>query len=245
MKKLAGVTAMSTLVAALASGQAQAATFTETVDAGETLETAQAIQGSLPLESISGALSQETSDADLFKIFLRGGQKFSATTISSDTLIDLPVDEQLGAPTELLEDPQLFLFNSDGRGIYGNDDGFGTIQSTLASGPGGFSPTKSGTYFLAISSFGYNPVSGKGEIFSDQNSDGVLEPMGPGSESFLSGFTGSSTAGGRYTINLTGAKAVPEPSSVLSILALGTCWGFSSLLQHRKNKRSSSWRSTD
>lgn len=245
MKKLVCVAAISTVVAAFASGQAQAATFTETDDAGETLETAQTIQGALPLESISGVLSEETPDADLFKILLTGGQTFSATTISPDTLIDLPVSEQLGASTELLEDPQLFLFDSDGRGIYGNDDGFGTIQSTLASGPGGFSPIKSGIYFLGISSFGYDPVSSKGKIFSDQNSDGVLEPMGPGGELFLNGFTGSSTASWRYTITMTGAKAVPEPSFVLGILALGTCWGLGSLQQYQKNKRRSTRKSAD
>lgn len=115
MQKLTGATVISTTLVALASGYAQAATFTEIGDVGETLETAQTIQGSRPLESISGALSQKTSDADLFKVFLTGDQKFSATTISSETLVDLPIDQQLGVPTELLRNPQLFLFNSDGR----------------------------------------------------------------------------------------------------------------------------------
>lgn len=230
MKKIARVTAISALVTALSSGYAQAATFTEVSDAGKTLGEAQVIpSGSRPLKSISGRLD---GGADLFRIFLKGGQTFSATTINPDTL-EIPVDKLLSTPTGLLEDPQLFLFNSAGRGIYGNDDSFGTIQSTLLSD--GFSPKKSGDYFLAISSFGYDPVSSGGEIFSDGNSDGVLEPAGLGGRSPLSSFSGRSTTTGRYTVALTGAKAVPEPSSVLGTVALGA-WGAVSLLKHQKKK---------
>jgi len=43
-------------------------------------------------------------------------------------------------------------------------------------------------------------------------------------------------SGGSYTIALTEAKPVPEPSSVLGTLALGA-WGLSSLLKNKKNKQ--------
>lgn len=231
MKKLSQITAISGLITVLASAQVQAATFTEVSDAGKTLGEAQVIPGGFqPLKSISGRLD---GGADLFRIFLKGDRTFSATTINPDTL-ELPVDKLLGAPTPLLEDPQLFLFDSNGRGIYGSDDSFGTTQSTLGSD--GFSPSESGNYFLAISSFGFDPVSSGGNIFSDRNFDQVLEPMGPGSESPLSSFSGTSTTSGRYTIALTGAKAVPEPSSVLGTLALGAL-GTVTLLRHRRKGR--------
>ena len=142
MKKLAQITAISVLVTGLSSAHAQAATFTEKSDAGNTLNAAQVIpSGSQLLEFITGTLSD--NDADLFQIFLTGGQTFSATTVSLDTLVELPVDNILGIPTELLEDPQLFLFDAAGKGIYGNDDSPGlNSQSVLSSG--GFSPTQSG-----------------------------------------------------------------------------------------------------
>lgn len=151
--------AVMVLSTILASNKVQAATFTEIDDAGETLSTAQVIQTGLQVESISGSLSR---DADLYKIFLNGGQTFSATTINSDTS-NIPVDDLLGSPNGILADPQLFLFDSFGKGVYANDDTSFSSQSILPSGE--FSPSQSGIYYLAISSFNYDPVSAGGEIF--------------------------------------------------------------------------------
>jgi hypothetical protein len=234
MKNFTPVTVLSVMMAVMSSGHAQAVTFTESDDAGELLNTAQVtLQGTQPIESISGTLSE---DADLFQIFLTGGQTFSATTLNLDTLIQIPIDETLGAPTDLLGDPQLFLFDSFGRGVYANDDSFGSSQSTLPSLS--FSPVESGIYYLAISSFGYDPISAGGIIFPDEPSDGVFEPTGPGGGSPLIGFEGTSTTSGRYTIALTGVQArtesVPEPTSMLGILALGA-WGAVSQLKDKKN----------
>lgn len=222
MKKFACITTMSALVTALYSGPVQAATFTEMGDAGETLETAQASQGSGPLDSIFGALSTVTPDADLFRIFLTGGQAFSASTVGGAEF-----------------DTQLFLFNKKGMGIYGNDNAshvLGENQSTLSSD---FSPTKSGFYYLAVSGFDYDPVDSEGEeIFPDPAFpfNQVFGPTGPGGESHLSGFNGTRLNGGSYAIALTGAKAVPEPSSTLGILAFGALstvfW-----LKHQKGKQ--------
>ncbi len=222
MKKLACVTAMSALVAALSSGYAQAATFTEMGDAGETLSTAQVIQGSQPLESISGTLPESISGgADLFKIFLTGGGTFSATTVGGASF-----------------DTQLLLFNSKGIGIYGNDNASLTLENNQSTLPkGDFSPTKSGLYYLAISGFDYDPVSDQGEIFPDPGLpfSQVFGPTGPGGGSPLSGFAGPSFDGGSYTIALTGAKAVPEPSSVM-----GTALGALSVVWMLKRKRNRS-----
>lgn len=222
MKKLAQVTALSALVASVSSGQAQAATFTEIGDAGETLGTAQVISsGQQPLESISGALS---GDADLFQIFVTGGRTFSATTVGGASF-----------------DTQLFLFDSAGVGVYGNDNSsVSPDQSTLPTG--GFSPAASGIYSLGISGFNYDPVSAlgaQGAIFPDFPNvafNEVVGPTGPGGGSPLSGFNGARLdPGGSYTIALTGAEAVPEPSSVLGTLALGA-WALGSLVK-KKSKR--------
>lgn len=179
--------------------------FVETDDAGEDLDGAVPIAADLvqPLTSISGSLF---GDADLFKIFISGDQPFSATTLSPETLLDLPIDNTLGIPTGLLEDPQLFLFDAMGKGVFGNDDLFGSTQSTLPSMANPLSP---GIYFLAISGFGYNPVSAGGDIFANASFDGILPPTGPGGELPLVGFAGESLSSGSYTIALTGAQTIP------------------------------------
>lgn len=219
MKNLTPVTAISVIIAVLSSSHAQAATFTESGDAMETLGTAQVIpSGSVPLETISGTLA---GDADLFQISLTGGQTFSATTVD-----------------EASADTQLFLFDSDGRGVYGNDNFGSSNQSTLPLGR--FSPTESGNYLLAISGFDYDPISDGGEIFADFPDVSFREvggPNGPGGESSLSGFNGARLeSGGDYNIALTGVENVPEPSSVLGTLVLAA-GGVGLLLKRKKNKR--------
>jgi hypothetical protein len=192
--------------------------FVEVDDAGEQLDGAFPIVTALaqPLTSISGALS---GDADLFQIFITGDQPFSATTLSPETLLGLPIDNGLGIPTTLLEDPQLFLFDAAGNGIYGNDDLFGSAQATLPSRAGLLAP---GLYYLAISGFDYDPISAAGEIFPDTAFDGVLLPTGPGAGSALVGFSGESAPSGSYTIALTGAQtiALPPPAATFDLLGL-------------------------
>jgi len=226
MKKFIPAILLSALGAFLAASPSHAVALIESGDAGETPNTAQVVpSGAALLEFLGGALGD--NDADLFQIFLTGGQTFSATTISLETLVDLPVNQLLGAPTALLEDPQLFLFDAEGQGIYGNDDSFGSLQPTLLSD--GFSPSQSGFYYLAIASAGYNPVSTNGNIFAAGTND-VLEPTGPGGELPLSGFAGTSATRGTYAIALTGVSAaaqstppasVPEPTAALGLVALG------------------------
>lgn len=220
MKRNLKITAMSVLLLTVA-GQAQAATFTEVMDAGETLGTAQIMPaGGMPLDSISGALSSDlftpgNDFADLFQIFITGTQPFSATTATSGTSFDT----------------QLFLFDQNGIGIFGNDDVSSTIpQSTL---PATF--LQAGTYYLGISGFDYDPVSANGAIFPIfADSTQVVFPTGPGASASLTGFEVAATETGDYTIELTGAAtAVPEPSSTLGMLVLGA-WGVAYKLKHQK-----------
>lgn len=223
MNKLTQAVAVSVFATGLAAGHAQAVTFTQVGDTGQTLETAQVIPGGTQtLDSIAGTLAAPNV-VNLFRIVLAGGQTFSATTINVNTLVELPIDQQLGSPTALLPDPQLFLFDAAGRGVYGNDDSFGTAQASLTSG--GLSPTAAGTYFLAIASTGYNPVSAGGNIFGDADASGILAATGAGATSPLTGFGGDGAAGGDYQITFTGVTAnaagVPEPSETAGLIVAG------------------------
>lgn len=224
----------------MSASQVEAVTFTQVGDTGQTLDTAQVIPaGSLPLDSISGSISGGNV-VNLFKIFLTGGQTFSATTINAETLLQLPVDQTLGIPTDLLVDPQLFLFNLAGLGIYGHDDSIGT-QATLSSG--GFSPAQSGAYFLAIASSGFNPVSPLGNIFSPANPAGILEPTGVGASQPFSEFVGQGLGVGRYAIALTGvttsadnSNAIPEPEQTAGLVAAGVMGLAYQLKRHKQRK---------
>ena len=204
------------------SAPPQPLSFVEANDAREGLDGAVPIAADLvqPLTSISGSLS---GDADLFQIFISGDQPFSATTLSRETLLDLPIDNTLGIPTGLLEDPQLFLFDAMGNGVFGNDDLFGSVQSTLPSMANPLSP---GIYFLAISGFGYNPVSAGGDIFADASFDGISLPNGPGGDRPLIGFAGESLSSGNYTIALTGAQTIPPMAGPAPLPELFDLTGF-------------------
>jgi hypothetical protein len=210
----------------LAAGPIQAASFAEIGDAGESLLNAASVtsEQSSPLELISGVLS---GDVDLFKIFLTGNQQFSATTRNSDT-DQIPIDLALGLPVDLVIDPQLFLFDALGKGVYANDDLFGSTQATLTSG--GLSPLAAGIYFLGVSGSGLNPFSANGDIFPSDLFDQVVGATGPGGGTPLVGFEGDRvTSGGKYSIALTGAQtiaanpavSVPEPAMTMGLLLLG------------------------
>lgn len=99
----------------------QPVVFVEVKDAGEQIDGAISTVANLvqPLTAIAGSLA---GDADIFQIFISGDRPFSATTLSRETLLELPIDNTLGIPTDLLEDPQLFLFDALGNAVYGNDD---------------------------------------------------------------------------------------------------------------------------
>ncbi|HEY9880166.1 MAG TPA: hypothetical protein V6D29_17050 [Leptolyngbyaceae cyanobacterium] len=216
---------ISMLVAASYSTQAQAVTFTEVDDAGESLGTAQVIPDSPSLlESISGILSGFDDPADLFRIFLTDGQSFSASTVGGSDF-----------------DTRLYLFDSQGLGVYFNDDAsVDTMQSTLPANTA-FTPTQPGFYYLGIALPEYAPVSAKGDSIFPSLSDfpidvpiediltGVYGATGSGGSDPFNGFDGAILSdGGGYTVKLTGAQAapspstsVPEPASALTLLVLG------------------------
>lgn len=190
------LTTATVLVSALVltAQQAMAITHTEIGDA-PSLPPGQAPVGSGALDSISGSLGPGDFE-DLYRICVIGNT-FSATTIGGATF-----------------DTQLFLFfaeNGKGaaQGTVTNDDSSVYILSTLP--PGGTSLTNGGTlnyppgvYYLAISGFDRDPVSGENLMFL--NAGGAVGPspdVGP-----LTGWSGDGEVGS-YTITLTGATAGP------------------------------------
>ena len=197
------------------TGLAQAAIVTAT-NAGSTLATAQVItQGTGTLTDIVGMIDDDTSQVELFEIYLTTGASFSATTVSN---------------TSNFFDSELFLLNSAGIGVYENNDDLnsGGTQSTLPTG-NTFSPTTSGYYFLGLTSNEIDPLSAGGTIFNINANPSylVLGPNGPGGATPLTGYQGTSTEIGTspFDIKLTGvsiatATSTPEPAYTV-VLFLG------------------------
>jgi hypothetical protein len=92
-----------------------------------------------------------------------------------------------------------------------------SLQSTLPAG-NALGPVSAGTYYLAISLSGSEPVNFANQLlFATGASTAVLGPnpsaTGP-DVNFDSSLVDPSSAIGAYEIDLTGAATVPEPSTI-------------------------------
>jgi hypothetical protein len=181
-------------------------TYTETGDAGQTIGTAQntGVAGQA-LSQIFGSIGT-IGDADIFKISITNAAAFSATTVNAGTGTGL--------------DTALFLFDSNGRPVYANDDDAGglSLQSTLPAG-NALGPLSVGVYYLAISLSGDEPVNSTNQLlFATGSSTTDLRGPNPSATGPQTNFDpslvdpGSPT--GAYEIDLTGAVTVPEPSTI-------------------------------
>ncbi len=147
----------------------------------------------------------------------------SPTTFSAETI---------GGPSNV-DDPVLFLFGGDFRGVYMNDDTTNVdLQSTLpAAHPLG--PVSPGIYHLFIGWSFTDPQSASGSIFpvyeSSLDTSGVYGPTGSGGGDPLAGFLPGGPTNfdlpADYVIRLVGvggisAGLVPEPGT-LALFALG------------------------
>jgi hypothetical protein len=172
---------------------------TEQGNAGDLPATSQDL-GAGPVTTIWGSFS-DAADADMYRFCLSDGDSFSATTVGATTL-----------------DTQMFLFNSQGYGIYANDDASGSRGSLLPAHHR-FSPSVGGEYFLGISSYNRDPQSPQGEIFQDNfvrwlYPDGVLDPNGFGAAEPIRDWAGRAPGGpGLYRITLTGTSTCVPPDT--------------------------------
>jgi hypothetical protein len=193
-------TAIFAVIAALALALAPGAlAAVEQGDAGDLPATANDF-GDGAVTTIWGSFT-DAADADMYRVCLTDGASFSASTVGATTL-----------------DTQMFLLDSQGYGVYANDDWNGSRGSMLPANHR-FSPDEGGEYYLAVSSYNRDPQSSQGEIFQDMFNrfsypDGVLDPNGFGAAEPISGWNGRAPGGpGLYRVTLTGTKTCVPPDT--------------------------------
>ncbi|NQZ65559.1 pre-peptidase C-terminal domain-containing protein, partial [Crocosphaera sp.] len=128
--------------------------FQEEGDAGELTNTAQSVNNnntSVP-DAIQGELS-DSSDTDLYSVFLTGGSEFDASTDNDDTRNI---------------DTKLYLFDSQGLEIASNDDSGNGFQSTLPT----FNVSESGVYYVSVNSWDNTPFFNENGNLTGWNGDG-------------------------------------------------------------------------
>jgi hypothetical protein len=165
-------------------------------DAGDLPATAQivtlpdATPCETPVTRVRGDL--DASDADMYVICITDPASFSATTVGSAGF-----------------DTQLWLFRCDGTGVVHNDDAVGTTVTQSRIDNSTNCIQQGGIYLLAISRYNLDPVDASGQlIWNDSPFRAVRCPDGPGRANPIAGWTGSTTAAGRYIIQLQGAYFV-------------------------------------
>ena len=187
-------TAASAVIAVLALALAPGAfAASETGDAGDLRSTANDMGAGQVME-IQGSF-HDSADVDVYRVCLSDGASFSASTLGATTV-----------------DTQLFLFDSQGYGVYANDDAAGSRGSLLPARHR-FSPRAGGEFFLGISVFNRDPQSSLGDIFLGSFSrtiypDSVIDANGFGASEPLIDWAGrASGPAGTYKVTLTGTAA--------------------------------------
>jgi hypothetical protein len=187
-------------------------------DAGSTIGGAQDTTSVGALQTIGGTLGGIDQE-DVYKLVI----------LDSDDIAS-PVDFGLTFTGDPIFNPSLWLFDSEGFGVLGNDD------DPILGGPGARLLTPStdgvtlllppGTYFLAVTESGNVPLSfrtgaglGEGtfeEIFSFESSTEVSGPDGLGADNPLAGWLGGNGSDGNYGVFIT-----PTPSSIALLAFAG------------------------
>jgi hypothetical protein len=164
--------------------------------------TAQNVSGGVgtPVDAILGTLSTLT-EVDMYRIYISDPASFSAMTVDTGFSVG---------------DPQLFLFNAAGFGVYSNDDGsINAPQSFLEPGLPG--PQLPGTYFLAIGWWDNEPFSASGPVFVNTSGTNGPDLIGGGGLNPVTGWdnnvSGRPDLPTEYFIELTGVTATPEPAT--------------------------------
>lgn len=208
MKKIVSIL----VVAGLAMG-AQAGIWDETTngggDAGDLAGTAQMTSGTGGLTGITG--NNAASDVDLYIIKIVDPGAFRATVLSGP-------------------DSQLWLFNLNGGGIVHNDDstslfsqfrGVDVFTTGSTTGMTVASQLVAGEcYILGYSRYNRDALNGANTaMFAGSPFNGIhglIAGSGP-----LASWTGTTSAGGAYSIELVGADyCIPTPGTA-ALLGLG------------------------
>jgi hypothetical protein len=124
-------------------------------------------------------------DVDMFVICITDPASFVASTVGGASW-----------------DTQLWLFRCDGTGVVHNDDS-GGLQSRIDNSVNCI--TEPGTYILAISRYNRDAVDTDGQPLWSSGALSCATNSNP-----IAGWTGSTAAGGAYTINLRGAYFVSQ-----------------------------------
>jgi hypothetical protein len=180
-------------------------------DAGRFPWTAQVIVGSGVLDEIRGRIAVEDG-VDMYLISITDPDGCSAAATTNGI-------------TNVLEDPELFLFDFDGYGVEANDDRSATNALPRLTAGNPHSPTTPGLYYLAISAYDNDPKDkGNGRLFHN-NKTGIMGPNGPGGAFSIDAWTNDGSGTGRYRILLNGAEfVVPEPATVVLLAAGLAAW---------------------
>ncbi len=179
---------LTSLTVACLSLSAFAQTHSESGDAGDLPETAQAT-GAGTITAITGSLGSD--DVDMYAIFISAPANFVATTVGGATF-----------------DTQLWLFDANGKGVLHNDDAESTTvsQSRLDNSTGALTNLPPGVYFLAISRYNRDALGCDGGlIWLNTPFRSLRTPDGPEAGSRVASWSGITTGGVSYTISLTGA----------------------------------------
>jgi hypothetical protein len=176
-------------------------------DAGQTLGTAQN-SGITQTGTIFGQISG-INDADVYRITITNTSTISFSTLNALTLAN-------GGAGGM--DTQLFIFTSTGLPVYANDDATGlTVQSFLPAGNSLLATLSPGTYYLAISLSGNDPINLNSQlVFATGATTSIRGPANSINPTTWNTFDNAASfaQNGQYEIDI-----IPEPSTVALYLA--------------------------
>ncbi|GIV09161.1 MAG: hypothetical protein KatS3mg019_1252 [Fimbriimonadales bacterium] len=167
-------------------------------DAGDLPATAQLVTlpdqtpCSSPVNRIRGDLGAD--DVDMYVICITDPSSFVASTVGGASW-----------------DTQLWLFRCDGTGVVLNDDAVGETVAQSRIDNSANCITEAGVYLLAISRYDRDAVNESGQLLWNNSPFRSLRCAdGPGASNPIAGWTGTTSAAGRYIITLQGAYFVSD-----------------------------------